>query len=1030
MSTNNINNKSKYSLRTIAKILLKIALFFIVIGVLIGVFASGAGAGYFASLVKDEPIASYDEMKSEIYNYEETSKIYFADNKYMGDITAPLQREEINLDDIAPILIDAVLATEDKDFYEHNGIVPKAIARAAFQEFSGAEVQTGGSTLTQQLIKNQMLTNEVSFERKAKEILLALRLENNFEKEEILEAYLNVIPYGRETSGRNIAGILKASQGIFDVDPDELNIAQAAYLAGLPQNPYTYTPFTNEGEIKNNEGLQPGLDRMEVVLNRMHSAEVITKEEYDEAIDYDITKDFTENDTSPREKYPVLVFEIEKRAKKILMEEEASKDDISLSDLNDDQELKEEYEEIADRALRMNGYDIHTTINKEMYESMQTVAKEYEYYGPDRTFEQENPNTGETESITQPIQTGAVLMENESGKIISFVGNRNASVDNHFNFAMNAKRGAGSTIKPIGVYAPGMDLGAIQPGTILPDIPGRKYGEEPAKNYSKTHYGLVSAREALTNSYNVSTVEAYKKIVDQNPAKNYLGKMNISLPDEVQTNLSFALGSVYLSVEDNTKAFASLANNGQFNESYMIEKITSKDEETVFEHESKPTEVYSPQAAYLTIDIMRDVLKQGTGTYMPTQLTTSGVDWAGKTGTTQDFHDAWFIGTNPNVTLSTWIGYETDASIRCDNCSLSYSQRTQKLWANLINETSEIDPELMAPKEKFEEPEDIVTRDYCAISGLAPSKLCSDIGLVYSDIYDAKHVPSETDDSLVGSDEKTQLVRVDGKEVIAGDKTPSEFTFSSESTGYAFNPEFLKKNNFDQLDDLSALFPRTNRDTWEKISLSAKTGAASSSIKDSGKSPSEPSNLNVNGSQLSWDAASGNVVGYRIYSGSSVIDSTTSTSITLSNGTYNVKAVDYFGRESSASDNINLSVKSDDTNDNQDDKDSDSKEENDDVKDTDKKDNNDDEEKEDSENKEKDDEKNKDKDKNKEKDKEDKKDDEKDKEDKKKEEKEKEDKDKNNKDENNNENNNEENNNDKNGANNEENNNKNDNNNE
>src|SRR5699024_7174791 len=217
------------------------------------------------------------------------------------------------------------------------------------------------------------------------------------------------------------------------------------------------------------------------------------------------------------------------------------------------------------------------------------------------------------------------------------------------------------------------------------------------------------------------------------------------------------------------------------------------------------------------------------------------------------------------------------------------------------------------------------------------SKLCNDIGLVYSDIYDAKHVPSETDDSLVGSDEKTQLVRVDGKEVIAGDKTPSEFTFSSKSSGYAFNPEFLEENNYDELDDLSVLFPRTNRDTWEKISLSAKTGASSSSIKDSGKSPSEPSNLNVNGSQLSWDAASGNVVGYRIYAGSSVVDSTTSTSITLSSGTYNVKAVDYFGRESSASDSINISVKSDDTDDNQDDKHSDSKEENDDGKDTEKK---------------------------------------------------------------------------------------------
>src|SRR5699024_10400836 len=140
----------------------------------IGVFASGAGAGYFASLVKDEPIASYDEMKSEIYNYEETSKIYFADNKYMGDITAPLQREEINLDDIAPILIDAVLAIEDKDFYVHNAIPPKTTARAAVQQFSGTEVQRGARTLTLPLYKNKMFTTEVSFERTTEEILLVL----------------------------------------------------------------------------------------------------------------------------------------------------------------------------------------------------------------------------------------------------------------------------------------------------------------------------------------------------------------------------------------------------------------------------------------------------------------------------------------------------------------------------------------------------------------------------------------------------------------------------------------------------------------------------------------------------------------------------------------------------------------------------------------------------------------------------------------------------------------------------------------
>ncbi|MFZ0446090.1 MAG: biosynthetic peptidoglycan transglycosylase, partial [Bacillus sp. (in: firmicutes)] len=169
-----------------------LALITIIVLVLGTAFAGGVGAGYFASLVKDEPIRSYDGMKKDIYNYEETSELYFANNIYLGKLYSDIDREEVKLDDISPHLIDAVIATEDQYFYEHEGVVPKAILRALLQEVTNSSTQTGGSTLTQQLIKNQILTNEVSFERKAKEILLALRLEQFFSKEEILEAYLNV----------------------------------------------------------------------------------------------------------------------------------------------------------------------------------------------------------------------------------------------------------------------------------------------------------------------------------------------------------------------------------------------------------------------------------------------------------------------------------------------------------------------------------------------------------------------------------------------------------------------------------------------------------------------------------------------------------------------------------------------------------------------------------------------------------------------------------------------------------------------
>src|SRR5690625_2931269 len=257
-------------------------LFFTVIITMVIIFGGGVGAGYFASLVKDEPLRSYDDMRQDIYNYEETSKLYFADNIYIGDIRSDLHRDEIDLEDISDFVIQAVIATEDQQFYEHNGIVPKAIVRALYQEVANSDSRTGGSTLTQQLIKNQILTNEVSFERKAKEILLAMRLENFFEKDEILEAYLNIIPYGREASGRNIAGIQTAAKGVFGVEASELNLPQAAFLSGIPQNPYAYTPFLNTGEIKEEESLELGLNRMKTVLKRMYQNEFITEKERSE----------------------------------------------------------------------------------------------------------------------------------------------------------------------------------------------------------------------------------------------------------------------------------------------------------------------------------------------------------------------------------------------------------------------------------------------------------------------------------------------------------------------------------------------------------------------------------------------------------------------------------------------------------------------------------------------------------------------------------------------------------------------------
>ncbi len=481
---NDITKKARITYQ----VLWNLGLIFILFLVLGTAFAGGVGAGYFASLVKDEPVRSYDGMKKDIYNYEETSELFFANNVYLGKLYSDIDREEIKLEDISPHLIEAVIATEDQYFYEHEGIVPKAILRALLQEVTNSSVQTGGSTLTQQLIKNQILTNEVSFERKAKEILLALRLEKFFSKDEILEAYLNVSTFGRNSSGRNIAGVQSAAKGIFGVNASELNLPQAAFIAGLPQSPFGYTPYTNKGAIKNN--LEPGVTRMKTVLQRMLDDQKISKVQYDHAINYDITKDFITIHENPVDDYPWVTFEIEARAIDVLSSILAKEDGYSEVDLQKNVALKQRYITLADRDIRQNGYRIHSTIDKNMYDAMQEVVAQFKYFGSDRTIKATDPETKEIISVPEPVETGSILIENRTGRIISFVGGRNYHRE-QTNHATNAIRPNGSTMKPLLVYAPAFELGTLSPGSILPDVPLKLDPSAPNKIWPKNANGRL-----------------------------------------------------------------------------------------------------------------------------------------------------------------------------------------------------------------------------------------------------------------------------------------------------------------------------------------------------------------------------------------------------------------------------------------------------------------------------------------------------------------------------------------------------------
>ncbi|MFP3512601.1 transglycosylase domain-containing protein [Peribacillus sp. SIMBA_075] len=878
------NEKTQKNARVTYQVIWNLTLILIIVGVLGFSFAGGVGAGYFAALVKDEPVRSKEDLKKDIYNYEETSEVYFADDVYLGKLKSDLEREEVSLDKVSEYLKNAVIATEDEYFYEHDGVVPKAILRAIYQEFTNASVQSGGSTLTQQLIKNQILTNEVSFDRKAKEILLALRVEKFFEKEEILETYLNVSTLGRNSSGRNIAGVESAAEGIFGVEAKDLTLPQSAFIAGLPQSPFGYTPYTQQGKLKENQ--EPGINRMKTVLKRMYSNGYITKEEYDKASAYDITKDFIGKKALPSEKYPWLTQEIEKRSIEILSVSLAKEDGYEEKDLKD-KDLKKQYVALADRKLRQNGYQIYTTVNKKIYDKMQEVTKNYPNFGYDKAGE--------------PVEAGAILIENKTGKIISFVGGRDFKRE-QTNHATASLRSNGSTMKPLLIYGPGIDLGKISPGSVSANVPisipaGSK-AWSPGNYGGGSYTGVSTAREALKNSYNIPAALFYKKIINLSPA-SYLEKMGFSTVTKGDySNLAMSLGAMDrgVTVEENVNAFGTFANSGEFIDAYMIDKIVSKDGKVIYQHKVKPVDVFSPQAAYLTLDMMRDVVNSGTAASVRNRLAFSS-DWAGKTGTSQNYWDAWFVATNPNVSFGTWLGYDTPKSLQGTYNGLEYNKRNIYYWADLINAAYKADPKLVDPDKRFEMPGGIVSRSFCGVSGLLPSSACQKAGLVKSDLFIAKYAPSKADDSFIDG----QYVSVGSKRYAALPQTPGEFT----SGGFMLNPDSFADIGLQYVIDPGSVIPGGEK--------SGNVVGAKAKLNDNGKVP-DPLSITISNDKITWGLHhEGDVVGYRVYKdGKKVASINAGESLVYkvgSGGSYYVTAVDIVGKESAPSQRVESGAK-------------------------------------------------------------------------------------------------------------------------
>ncbi|WP_248548072.1 transglycosylase domain-containing protein [Paenibacillus odorifer] len=818
-----------------------------ILGIIGVLFAGGAVAGYVASIVKDEPVRSEEMIQQQVSQNAITGFAYFRDGAPIGQLRTEEDRRLIEFNDIPQLIIDAVLAIEDNNFNEHNGVDFKGTLRAVKQKLLNESVQTGGSTLTQQLARRVFLNLDRTEDRKVKEILLSLRLERFLTKQEILTAYLNKVPFGNGSNGYNVFGIKAAAKGIFGLDDlDKLNVAQAAYLAGLPQLPSTYSAFNGIGEF-NEKAFNRAMDRQHLVLRRMLEENKITTSQYDEALQFDIKSSLAPHTKKAYATYPYLMMETERKASEILLSLNEEKNGTTdANSTTDNAVLLEE----ARQQLMTGGYRVYTTIDKKVYNAMHSVS--------------EDSNNFTKDSKTKGMeQTAGMLIDNKSGAILGMIEGRDFNIE-QMNYATQMIRQPGSTMKPISAYLPALDAGLIQPAGIVDDAPiilkdGGK-GFHIPKNANNRYQGLVTARYALNKSLNLPALKLFNEKVGIEKSWAFTKKLGITtLTDDDYSAQTGVIGGLKygVSVEELTNAYSAIGNQGAFNDAYMIEKIVNSEGKIIYQHKVNPEQVFSKQTAYLMTDMLRTVITEGTASTVKREYKHSKeIPIVGKTGSTQNYGDVWFMGYTPDVTLGMWVGYKEQINTLTGD---TQKRQAQTLWAKVLNAVIDKQPELFVT-DKFAQPEGIIKKTVSAYSGKLPTSLTDKFT---TDIFNTKYVPKESDDGI----SKAKYITYKGVNYIPLEGTPEEFLKEKIVVKREKPIQELVK-------ELLSAFPKMkdHKSLEYYMPADAKTDFPTEVDPrvDDGASPAAPGNVNVSYSTgkavISFSASSSaDVVGYRLY---------------------------------------------------------------------------------------------------------------------------------------------------------------------
>lgn len=670
----------------------------VVLIMLFGVFGVGIGVGFVVSLFDNVQVPTTEELLSKVSEVSRVSKVVYSDGSLVSEVNSDLLRIPVESSQVSDYLKQAVIATEDETFESHNGVVPKAVLRAALGSV-GLGSSSGGSTLTQQLIKQQLVGDAPTFTRKANEIISALALERNMTKEEILTIYLNVSPFGRNNQGRNIAGAEAAAQGIFGKPASELTVPQAAFIAGLPQSPIVYSPYASDGTRKADEDMVYGIERYQDVLFNMYRASFLIKEEYETYKAYDIKQDFIAPAPVTADTKDYLYYEVMEEAQQVMFDYLVKRDKVSENDLKND-ETKASYQELAKQELSQGGYTIKSTVDKGIYDTMQSVVANYGSV-------LDNGNVY--------VETGSVLIDNATGAILGFVGGRDYA-SNQNNHAFDTLRSPASTIKPLLAYGIAIDQGLMGSASILSDYPTNFSSGQPIMYGSGRGTGMMNLQTAIDRSVNIPAFWTYKMLRDSGvDVKSYMDKMNytIDMYDIESVPLG---GGVEISVLTNTNAYQTLANGGVYNKHYIVESITANDGSVIYEHEAAPVQVYSKATASIMNQLLRQVVNSGYTTTFKSRLSglnpqAATADFVGKTGTSNEVNDVWLMLSTPRVTLGTWAGNDDNSEMYVWT---GYHNNSQYV-AHMVNALYNVNAEMFAGR--FELDGSVIASNVVASTG-------------------------------------------------------------------------------------------------------------------------------------------------------------------------------------------------------------------------------------------------------------------------------------------------------------------------